>query len=169
MCLSYLKFSDLLPETHLFLYPRKLCGRAVMVIGDIDVSIKESCDIHIDTEIWISILIQELLFSTWRHIYHGGSKQSFHTPRLYAQDSLSCFSDSYIKVLPNRNLKQKFHAPVEHYPYHRAATQLTCNHILTGTIGLYQYSGTIPKMHKCMITSESQRTSRIVFQSPKNQ
>ena len=46
---------------------------------------------------------------------------------------------------------QKLYAPVEHYPYHRAASQPTCNcnHILIGTIGLYQYSGTIPKMHKC--------------------
>ena len=24
-------------------------------------------------------------------------------------------SDGYIKVLPNRSLKQKFHVPVEHY------------------------------------------------------
>ena len=31
--------------------------RAVIVINDIDVSIKKSSDIHIDTEIWISILI----------------------------------------------------------------------------------------------------------------
>ena len=31
--------------------------RAVIVIGDIDVSIKKSCDIHIDTKNWISILI----------------------------------------------------------------------------------------------------------------
>ena len=33
-------------------------------------------------------------------------------------------------------------------------------HILTGTNGLYEYSGTIPKLHKCMITSESQRTNK---------
>ena len=34
------------------------CSRAVIVIDDIDVSIKKkSSDIHIDTEIWISILI----------------------------------------------------------------------------------------------------------------
>ena len=32
-------------------------GRAVIVIDDIDVSMKKSCDIHINTEIWISILI----------------------------------------------------------------------------------------------------------------
>ena len=74
---------------------------------------------------------------------------------------LNCFSDSYIKVLPNRNLKQKFHAPVKHYLYHRAATQPTCIHILTGIIGLYQYSGTIPKMHKCMITSNSQKNQKM--------
>ena len=30
--------------------------RAVIVIYDIHVSIKKSCDIHIDTEVWISIL-----------------------------------------------------------------------------------------------------------------
>ena len=33
-------------------------------------------------------------------------------------------------------------------------------HILTGIIGLYQYSETIPKMHKCMITSNPQRTNK---------
>ena len=33
-------------------------------------------------------------------------------------------------------------------------------HILTGTIGLYQYTGTIFKMHKCMITSDPQRTNK---------
>ena len=71
------------------------------------------------------------------------ASKAFHTPGLYVPDILSCFNDSYIKVLPNRNLKQKFNAPVVHYPYHRAATQLTCNHIFTGTIGLYQYSGNI--------------------------
>ena len=32
-------------------------ARAVIVIKDIDVSIKNSCDILIDIEIWISILI----------------------------------------------------------------------------------------------------------------
>ena len=34
-----------------------LHNRAVIVIDNIDVSIKKSCDIHIDTEIWISLLI----------------------------------------------------------------------------------------------------------------
>ena len=86
--------------------------RAVIVIDDIDVPIKKSIDTQIDTEIWISILID-------------------------IKSSKNC----------------SFYAPVEHYPYHGAATQLTCNGILTGTIGLYQYSGTISKMHKCIITS----------------
>ena len=32
--------------------------RAVIFIDDIDVLIKKNCDIHIDTEMWISILGQ---------------------------------------------------------------------------------------------------------------
>ena len=32
--------------------------------------------------------------------------------------------------------------------------------ILTGTIGLYQYSGTTPIMHKCMIVLDPQRTNK---------
>ena len=138
-------------------------ARAVSIIDNIDVSIKKSCNIHIDTEIWISILIDiessKSCCFLCGGLHHGGSKPSFHTPGLYALDILSFFSDSYIKVLPNRNLKQTFHAPVEHYPYHRAATQLTCNHNLTGTIGLYQYLGTIAKMHKCMKTYNPQSSA----------
>ena len=49
---------------------------------------------------------------------------------------------------------------MQHYPYHRAATQLTCKHSLTGTIGWYQYSGTIPKMHKCMLILDPKRTNK---------
>ena len=37
--------------------PMFVSVRAVIVIDNIDVSIKKSCDFHIDTEIWISILI----------------------------------------------------------------------------------------------------------------
>ena len=37
--------------------PKGIYTRAVIVIDDIDVSIKKSSNIHIDTEIWISILI----------------------------------------------------------------------------------------------------------------
>ena len=92
------------------------------MIDDIDVSIKKSCDIHIDTEIWISILMDigssENCCLLRVGLHHGGFKPSFHTPGLYAPGILSCFSDSYIKVLPKRSLKQKFHAPVEHYPNH---------------------------------------------------
>ena len=119
-------------KTPINAHARFIKARAVMVINDIDVSIKKSCDIHIDTEIWISILINigssKNCCFLLGGLHHGGLKSSFHTPGLYAPDILSCFSDSYIKVLPNRSLKQKFHAPVEHYPYHRATTQLTISH-----------------------------------------
>ena len=123
-------------------------------------SLKKSCDIHIDTEMWISICIyiesSKNCCFLLEGLHHGGFKPSFHTPGLYAPDILSCFSDSYIKCY-----QQKFYAPVKkNYNYHRAATKLTCNHILTCSIGLYQYSGTIPKMHKCMITSDPQRTKK---------
>ena len=42
---------------YIFFLTNSADTRAVIVIDDIDVSIKKSCDVHIDTEMWISILI----------------------------------------------------------------------------------------------------------------
>ena len=55
--------------------------RAVIVIDDIDVSLKKSCDIHIDTEIWISILIdigssKNCCFLPGG-LHHGGLNQAY--------------------------------------------------------------------------------------------
>ena len=52
--------------------------------------IKKSCDIHIDTGIWISIFInigssKNCCFLSGG-LHHGGFKPSFHTPGLYAPD-----------------------------------------------------------------------------------
>ena len=85
--------------------------RAVIIIDDIDVTIEKSCDIHIDTEMWILIFIdigssKNFFFPGGLH--HGGFKTSLHTPGLYAPDILTCLSDSYIKVLPNKVSSKSF-------------------------------------------------------------
>ena len=54
--------------------------RAVIVIDNIDVSIKKSCDIHIDTENWISILIDNWVKQNRCFLpgclHHGGLNQA---------------------------------------------------------------------------------------------
>ena len=54
--------------------------RAVIIIDDIDVSIKKSYDIHIDTGIWISILIDigssKICYFLPGSLHHGGLNQT---------------------------------------------------------------------------------------------
>ena len=77
-------------------------GRAVIVINHINVSIKKSCDIHIDTEMLFSPIINNVSSKNCCFLpgglHDGGFKPSFHTLGLYAPYILSCFSDSYVKV-----------------------------------------------------------------------